>query len=49
MNDMIRDCFMCNRPISDGDCDKTNHDCSKCEYYKCVYCIYAEQCKQKKD
>lgn len=50
---MNRDCFMCNRPISNGDCDKTNHDCSICEYYNCEFCNnqrseLCETCKKTK-
>lgn len=46
---MIRECFMCNRPISAGDCDKVNHDCSKCEYYCCECCSNKdEKCNQQK-
>ena len=41
----IKDCFMCNRPISAGDCDKVNHDCSKCEYYCCECCSNKTECK----
>lgn len=44
----IRDCFMCSRPISNGDCDKYDHKCSICEYYNCEYCTYKEQCEQHK-
>lgn len=41
----IRDCFMCNRPISNGDCDKYDHKCSECIYCSCEYCTYKEQCE----
>lgn len=45
---MIKDCFLCTRPIINGDCDKSGHDCSKCEYFKCEYCNYYDgKCKLK--
>lgn len=36
----IRDCFLCNRPISDGDCEKANYNCNNCGYFKCKCCNY---------
>lgn len=46
IGDGIGKCFICTRPIANGDCDKVNHDCSKCEYHKCKYCTYKDSCKK---
>lgn len=40
----IRDCFYCSRTPIGVDCDKVDHDCNKCKYYRCKYCEYKKGC-----